>query len=197
MPWANDGGALWNATRCSPVPDGPDQPGDPCTVEGGPTSGIDSCDLGAICWQVDPKTNEGVCHAICEIVGGVYPCDPPFDCAQLSFGVPLCVEPCDPVAATCPDGRVCAFEGAALTCQPVPLEGAQEGQACIPPVVPCVDGTLCAYDPAVSCRQPLGAGCCAAPCDVSDPSTCPETEVCVPWFPLAPPRCSPARRRDA
>lgn len=47
VPWANDGGGVWNATRCSPVDDDPAAPGEPCTVEGGPTSGIDDCDAQA------------------------------------------------------------------------------------------------------------------------------------------------------
>ena len=64
VPWANDGGSEWNATRCSPVADDPGAPGDPCTVQGGPTSGIDDCDQQAYCWDVDPA-NQGTCVAIC------------------------------------------------------------------------------------------------------------------------------------
>ena len=32
--WANDGGGAWNATRCVPVDDDPDQVGEACNVEG-------------------------------------------------------------------------------------------------------------------------------------------------------------------
>ena len=66
MPWANDGGDEWNATRCSPIADVPTQVGELCMVEGSGTSGIDDCDQGLVCWQVDPDTNVGVCHALCE-----------------------------------------------------------------------------------------------------------------------------------
>ena len=65
MPWANDGGDEWNGTRCSPIAKDPGPLGGPCLAEGSGTSGIDDCDLGLVCWQVDPKTNQGVCHAMC------------------------------------------------------------------------------------------------------------------------------------
>jgi hypothetical protein len=187
MPWDNTGGSEWNATRCSPIADDPDGPGEPCTVEGSPTSGVDSCTLHSICWQVDPKTIEGTCHPLCEAVDGEYSCEPPFECAQLAFGIPLCVQPCDPLASSCPEGQSCAFEGSALICRPLPLGGALEGEMCHPEDDPCQDGTLCSYDPAARCHHLPGTGCCAAPCDVNDPSACRVTEVCLPWFPVAPP----------
>jgi len=34
MPWVSDGGSSWNATRCTSLTNDPNQPGDPCTVEG-------------------------------------------------------------------------------------------------------------------------------------------------------------------
>jgi Mg-chelatase subunit ChlD len=64
VPWANDGGGEWNATRCSPIADDPAAAGKPCTVEGGPTSGIDDCSQGSLCWDVD-RTNEGTCVSMC------------------------------------------------------------------------------------------------------------------------------------
>src|SRR5690349_13167900 len=33
MPWANDGGNAWNATRCSPIAPDAHAPGESCTVE--------------------------------------------------------------------------------------------------------------------------------------------------------------------
>ena len=33
-PWANDGGASWNALRCVPIDPNPDGVGEPCTVSG-------------------------------------------------------------------------------------------------------------------------------------------------------------------
>jgi Mg-chelatase subunit ChlD len=65
MPWANDGGTEWNATRCSPIADDAVPTGKPCMVEGGPTSGIDDCSAGALCWNVDPS-NAGTCVPMCQ-----------------------------------------------------------------------------------------------------------------------------------
>ena len=56
--WANDGGGAWNATKCEEIPPEPDGVGEPCTVEISGTSGVDTCVLGAMCWDVDPETNE-------------------------------------------------------------------------------------------------------------------------------------------
>jgi hypothetical protein len=66
MPWANDGGMEWNATRCAPVVPMPGQPGDPCLVETSPFAGVDDCERGAMCWNVDPDTLQGECAALCD-----------------------------------------------------------------------------------------------------------------------------------
>jgi hypothetical protein len=182
MPWANDGGSMWNSFRCTPIDDDPDAPGEPCMVEGSDTSGIDSCVEDAICWQVDPATNEGVCHAAC---GSGFVCADGFECLLFDAGVPLCVQSCDALAPDCPAGLACAFLGGGLVCQAVP--GAVPLDQPCGPAIPCEPGTLCSFDPAVSCGNELGMGCCAAPCDVNDPMACMGPEVCVPWFPLRPP----------
>lgn len=64
-PWSNDGSMAWNSTHCTPVEAEVGQPGDPCTVEA-PYSGFDDCALGAVCWDADPVTHEGVCVALCD-----------------------------------------------------------------------------------------------------------------------------------
>ena len=65
QPWANDGGAQQNATRCTPVDPNPMAPGDPCTVEGSGISGIDDCDVGVLCYDVAEGSLEGTCVAMC------------------------------------------------------------------------------------------------------------------------------------
>lgn len=65
MPWSNDGGSQWNASRCSPVGTDPGAPGDPCTVEGTPFSGVDDCDLGVVCFEPDENL-EGTCVGLCQ-----------------------------------------------------------------------------------------------------------------------------------
>ena len=184
MPWANDGGTEWNSTRCSPIAEGPGQPADVCLVEGSATSGIDDCDLGLVCWQVDPKTNQGVCHALCG-PGGT--CEGALACAAHDF-VPLCVEPCDPLdPASCPAGSACGFfMGTELVCTLAPEGSAAAGEPCDPSTA-CTAGTLCSHDPALDCGNGPGVGCCATPCDVDDPAACMGPEICVPWFPFRPP----------
>ncbi len=41
------------------MPAGDKPPGLGCTVEGSATSGIDTCQAGAMCWDVDPVTLAG------------------------------------------------------------------------------------------------------------------------------------------
>ena len=65
-PWANDGGDQHNALKCSPLDPDPAQPGEACNVEGSAVSGVDDCDLGVLCWEVDGATLEGTCVAMCQ-----------------------------------------------------------------------------------------------------------------------------------
>lgn len=186
MPWANDGGMAWNTFRCSPLANEPNAPGEPCQVEGSQWSGIDDCEEDAICWQVDPRTNQGVCHAACNIVDTNGVCPDPFSCTILDAGVPLCVQSCDPLEPTCPQGQTCAFTFGGLACQIALGDVVPEGQPCGPEVT-CELGTLCSYDPVLDCTEEPGVGCCAEICDLLDPSACGGMETCMPWFPFDPP----------
>ncbi|MFY0541158.1 hypothetical protein [Nannocystis pusilla] len=58
-------GLAFDATACVPVAREPDQPGEPCTVEGAPGSGLDSCVVGSTCWEVDEQTLAGTCVPLC------------------------------------------------------------------------------------------------------------------------------------
>ncbi len=107
MPWANDGGDIWNASRCTPIDPAPVPPGEPCTVGGSPSSGIDSCVLGAMCFHVDPETNLGVCIEMCSNSEEAPVCLEGTCVAQFEGAVPLCFETCDPEAMTCADGEAC------------------------------------------------------------------------------------------
>jgi hypothetical protein len=65
MAYANDGSGEWNANGCFPVVDEPDQLDEVCEVIEFGTSGLDTCDAGLMCWDVDLETNVGVCVAQC------------------------------------------------------------------------------------------------------------------------------------
>lgn len=109
MPWANDGGGQWNATRCSPIANTAGQPGDPCTVEGTYPSGIDDCDIGAMCWNADPLTSGGTCVEMCTGDWTNLLCTTPgTGCAVAYDGViTLCLPPCEPFFYDCPEGHGC------------------------------------------------------------------------------------------
>jgi hypothetical protein len=192
MPWDDTGGNSWNATRCSPIADDPGEPGDACMVEGSGTSGIDDCELGVMCWDVDPETNVGTCVALCVGDESRPVCeDPDTACAISSRSAfVICLPVCDPVIQDC-----------------------AEGQACYPILdwwscVPDASGELGAYgdpcellnvcDPSLVCLSagslPAGeacegsAGCCTEVCDLADPAgdmQCAGAaggQTCLPWY---------------
>ena len=190
MPWANDGGTAWNASRCSPVANEPDAPGEPCTVEGSAYSGIDSCELGAMCYQVDPITNEGTCLAMC--TGNVVDpqCAAPEElCVIVSDFVPLCEDACQPLMPECAGGLGCYPSDGGFVCWwPTDTPGVY-GEEC-DYVNACIPGHTCAEG--ASFPSCAGASCCTEFCDTAAGLTCPEADqgvTCVPWYDdgMAPP----------
>lgn len=122
MPWAGDGGTQWSATRCSPIADDPGGPGEPCTVEGSFTSGIDDCAAGTMCWNVDPMTNTGTCAAMCT-VNACSPepsCDEPGTACAIAYdgNINLCLPMCDPLAPACSPGHGCRETEGGFFCLP-------------------------------------------------------------------------------
>jgi hypothetical protein len=91
MPWADDGGTEWNATKCSALDPDSKAPGEPCTAEGSGVSGVDDCEEGSMCWDVDPDTLQGFCVAFCIGTEANPSCaDPELVCTILDF-LPLCL----------------------------------------------------------------------------------------------------------
>jgi hypothetical protein len=185
MPWANDGGSAWNATKCSPVDPNPMQPGDACTVEGSGVSGVDNCDVASMCWDVDPETNEGVCVAFCTGSEQNPECaDPATTCIIANDGVLiLCLPGCDPLLQDCPDGEGCYPVNEGMACAP-DASGPDAGVA----GDPCEYINVC--DPGLACINAeyvpgcAGAvGCCAPFCDTDAPNCdAGAGEECVPWW---------------
>ena len=184
MPWANDGGSSWNAFRCSPIAEDPGGPGDPCTVEGSGGSGIDDCELGAMCWDVDPETLEGTCLPMCAGSLTLPVCDDPYGlCSLTGEGVVnLCFPICDPLAQDCPAGQACYGVGEGWTCAP-DASGDMGGYG-----DPCQFINVC--DPGLICLEVAAVpgcegsiGCCSEVCDLSDPQCTGEGQTCQPWYP--------------
>ncbi len=185
MPWANDGGGTWNATRCSPIADNPDGVGEPCMVDGGGTSGIDSCDGASMCFGVDPGTGLGICRAFC--IGDVASptCeDPDAVCPISGDGVlTLCFPTCNPLGEDCGPSEICIpWSGSDLFCT-VDASGdmGAVGDPC-EYINVCDNGNLCVPADAVpGCER--SSGCCTAFCSVSDPDPpCLAGQGCVPYF---------------
>lgn len=186
-PWANDGGSAWNATRCVPVDAAPAQPGDTCTVEGSGVSGIDTCDVSSMCWDVDPETNEGTCVAFCTGSENAPVCDDPTtSCSIANEGVLiLCLPTCDPILQDCADGQACYPIDDSFVCAP-DASGEDQGADNDPCefINACDPGNIC-VNPDIVDGCPAGsAGCCQAVCDLSEamPAGCTGSETCEPWF---------------
>ena len=189
MPWANDGGSAWNATKCSPLDPNPAQPGDSCTVEGSGVSGVDNCDLAAMCWDVDPETNEGTCVAFCTGSEANPVCDDPSTaCSIANEGtLILCLPSCDPLLQDCADGQACYGIDQAFVCAPdASGEMGMFGDPC---------EYINACDPGLACLNAEGvpgcagsAGCCTSHCDLTDPNASANCEgaaggqECMAWF---------------
>ncbi|MCX4241697.1 hypothetical protein [Paraliomyxa miuraensis] len=190
MPWANDGGNSWNATTCSPVMRNPGQVGDPCTVQGNGVSGIDDCDLGAMCYNVSFETNMGTCFELCHGSPEVPECDDGL-CAVYNDGnLPLCLTDCDPLLQDCPGQQLClaspSVNGFVCILDALPAAMGDYGAPCTY-VNDCDPGYFCAIpDIVFGCGNPTG--CCAEFCDISaaDPSSqCTgqaNGEECLPWY---------------
>lgn len=189
MPWANDGGASWTSSRCTPLARDPVPPGGTCTVEGNAVSGIDDCEVASICWGVDPETDQGTCAAFCDPLGDLLePCAEPSRCVALNEGyVPLCLVPCNPLQdGACPDGEACRHveSDGAFLCLPL-VGGEVMGSA-----EHCGDETCL---PSQACLPPrllpgCASTCCTDLCDLGDPdgdaacAAIDPTLACEPFY---------------
>ncbi|MCR9161498.1 MAG: hypothetical protein ACE37F_29990 [Nannocystaceae bacterium] len=179
--YANDGGAAWNDTRCVPIVDDPGGLYEPCTVEESGVSGIDTCDLGLMCWNVTEELT-GTCQGLCQGSRQDPTCEDESAVCAVSGDatLPLCLSRCDPLDPdTCARNEGCYPTGYGLLC--IPDASGRLGGA----FDQCEYVNAC--DPGLSC---VGAdvvpgcesnSCCTPFCDLADP-VCPEMTTCVPFF---------------
>ncbi len=170
MPWANDGGTAWNATKCTPVSDMPKQVGEPCTAQDSGVSGVDDCDVGLMCFGVDSETNAGTCIAFCEGNEAQPSCVAECSvCRVPAEGLlTLCLPTCDPLAPDCPDGFGCYPDYVGFTCMP---RGSDQGigEPCAY-INDCAPGGVClGADYVPGCASDM---CCAPVCDTAGPEAC-------------------------
>jgi hypothetical protein len=178
--WANDGGTLWNYTRCVPLDPDPAPRDAPCEVQGSGVSGVDSCEAENVCFWVDPDSLEGTCVALCDPSEESSSCPEGTQCHQwYEDSLAVCIPSCDPVRGACsPTNGACVPTNNGFSCWPtygpyIPEPGALcELQNC-EAGHSCVDASL-----VVGCEHDR---CCAAYCDLDAP-TCPEGTACIPYF---------------
>jgi hypothetical protein len=183
MPWANDGGGTWNATRCSPIAPMPDAIGETCMVEGSGVSGIDTCEAASMCWNVD-DTGQGTCVEMCSCSPANPVCNTDnTTCAISNDGViAVCLTACNPLdPAACEAGQGCYPLGGQFLCAPdASGAGGEVGDECFN-INACSAGLVCLGPGAVpGCVS--AAGCCAATCTSGDDSMCPVGTSCMDWF---------------
>ena len=188
--WSNDG-STWNDKKCVPVVPDPKQVGEACTAEY-PTSGLDDCDEGLMCWDVD-ENHIGYCIEFCKGSEEAPSCaDPTALCVIANDGaLPLCLPACDPLLQDCPGKGTCLPLGDGFFCA-VDDSGPDAGAD----GDPCMTPNAC--DPGLYCASPdfvpgcMAAGCCASFCDLNQPNTCPlkdQGAECLPFYDMgmAPP----------
>lgn len=186
LPWANDGGGSWNATKCSDVGPEPGIDGDPCTVEGSAVSGIDSCEVGFICWFVVGETNEGTCIPQCKGTPDNPECPSGKTCDISNGGViNICLDECDPVTVNCPEGQICFPSSAGTFICDFDASGPDMGAYGDPCefINVCDPGLFCAD--AASVPGCNAGGCCSEFCDINEPNTCSgmgDGQECIPWY---------------
>jgi hypothetical protein len=173
-PWSNDGTNAWNDTRCSPVARDAAPVGASCVVEFGPTGGVDDCDVGSMCFHVDPTTNEGVCVAFCTGTRATPTCADPLQVCSITHegALVLCLTPCDPLAPACPDGHSCQAGADAFVCVRAG-EGAI-GDPCRH-FLDCELGSSCIDGATPGCED----ACCTTPCDPAAPVCGSPEQTCT------------------
>lgn len=185
--YSGDGDSSWESLKCVPVAPNPGQPGDPCQAEGSGVSGIDDCDVGAMCWNTDSETLVGVCVALCTGSPDQPMCaEPGTACLIANDGVLTpCLPTCDPLAQDCAAKELCVASGQdpglfLCTLDASGDEG-QEFDVC-EYANACDAGLYCANpELAVECELNAG-GCCLPWCDLTMPACNGAGAQCLPWF---------------
>lgn len=181
----SEGDGEWQATGCVPVT-GDKKHGEPCMAMGEGKVGLDDCEGGAICWDVDDK-GQGLCADLCAgnfddpLCGADQACIP-FDLDSLF----VCADACDPLLQGCLGDDVCIFFEDQFVCV---LDASEDKGVALDPceyINGCDPGQACWFDPpVVSPSCDLGAsGCCTPFCELPDGACAEPDQVCKSYFEL-------------
>lgn len=185
VPFADGGSSGWNSTRCVAVT-GDQQPGDPCTAEGDLT-GIDDCDFGATCWDVDKDTRVGHCVALCTGNADAPICDDPATRCVIENGgvLNLCLPSCNPLLQDCAGDDLCIAAGGVFVCVlDVSGDAGQLNDPC-EFINACDPGFACIPAASSSACDPNSSGCCEPFCEYMQGMSgdCPNPDqACIQWF---------------
>ncbi|MGH1344634.1 MAG: hypothetical protein ACRBN8_23950 [Nannocystales bacterium] len=183
--WANDGGNSRNATRCVPLAPDPAGPGEPCTSEGSGVSGLDDCDVGSMCWNVDAETLQGECIPFCEGQESAPTCDDPQRTCSIGGGpLALCVPLCHPLdPEPCSPGEGCYPYSNSTVCAP-DASGPKTGDAFdeCEFLNACSAGLICVAADEVGSCESGSARCCTPWCELGG-TDCPDPTTCIPAYP--------------
>lgn len=179
VPYASDGGDVWDANKCTPV--GTGGTGASCKATGSPTSGYDSCGAGLICWDVDADSLQGLCYAQCTGSPDAPVCPVGSGCSKTNQGsVNVCLADCDPLTDMCPEKQVCIPDGDdQFLC--LAAGGAVDVGAPCEYVNECAPGSMCVTASTSALCDPQSSFCCLPFCSLKDP-VCPTDLVCVSYF---------------
>jgi hypothetical protein len=193
MPYSGDGDNSWESLKCVPVMENAGAVGDKCTVEGGGTSGVDSCQKAAMCWSVDPDTGEGTCIQQCKGVPDAPMCPEGTFCVNANGGVlTVCLPGCDPLLQDCEGTDLCLpnpEDSNSFICViDASGEEGQEWDACEYGNA-CDKGMICANAALATECDPQSSGCCLPFCDLTMPACKGANQECLTWYEpgMAPP----------
>lgn len=182
MPIASEGSPTWDRLACVPVVVDPAPVGAPCTAIIDATSGLDSCDKHAMCWDVDEEL-QGTCVAMCTGNNFDHFCTEPGTVCVMANNdvVPVCLPDCNPLLVDCAEGQVCIPVLADFACVPDAsgdgggvFDECGAGNTCDP-------GNVCAEAKFAEMCAPGVERCCLEVCEIGG-LPCPGGQVCSQWF---------------
>ncbi len=186
VPYASDGGNVWNANKCVPVT-GDGAVGDPC-IWGGIVEATDDCGPESICWDVMDVEGQqiGVCTEYCGGTADAPTCPAETSCIIINEGsINICITNCDPLLQDCGMGLGCFWANTAFSCIFTAGE-IPTGEPC-GYINDCAPGNLCAD--ATTLPACAGSACCTPYCDLVSPTCTVMGTECASFFEegMAPP----------
>lgn len=186
VPYANDGGNVWNANKCVPVT-GSGAIGDTC-IWGGIVEATDDCGPESICWDAMDVDGQdvGVCTEYCGGTADAPICPPSTSCIIINEGsINICIVNCDPLLQDCGAGLACFWANTAFSCI-FTAGDIPTGEPC-GYINDCAAGNFCTD--AAALPACAGSACCSPYCDLTDPVCSVAGTECSSFFEegMAPP----------